>query len=280
MVDEGGRIQEYFEEGFLDRPLGEQVREVERYYLYSRICEMAAAHQPLLEAGCGPGQWVAMAAAHGWEAIGVDWSPALMQRAAAQVPNATFLVGDLRKLPVEDESIGSIMSLGAIEHAIEGPEVALSEFWRVLAPDGVALITVPFLGSVRRVVWAAGGPIWYSPWLRRLLRRERGRRPLRRAGARRGWTADFMAASDGWSFFQYQFDKPTMSGLLQAAGFVVDEEFVFGPDEGLVQTFNRAAGRYNNEGGFKLTILGRFLRRVLRPGTYEHMLGYMVHKPS
>jgi SAM-dependent methyltransferase len=277
---ERAQIQEYFEQGFLQRPLSEQVEDVRSYYLYDRICAMAAAHQPLLEAGCGPGQWVAMAASRGWEAIGVDWSPSLMERAAAEVQNARFLVGDIRRLPIADASVGSVMSLGAIEHAIEGPEAALREFRRVLRPGGVALITVPFLGPVRRMVWHATRRAWYSPRLRRVLGRKRGLHPLRRdLRLRDGWTADFLATEDGWSFFQYQFDKPTMRHLLTGVGFAVNEEFVFAPEEGLVQTFNRAAGKYT-DGGIDLSAVGRLLQALLPAETYEHMLGYMVRKPG
>lgn len=273
-------IQRHFEDLFLAHPLSEQVALVHEFYLYDRIHAMAADHQPLLEAGCGPGQWVAWAADRGWDAIGVDWSEQLMARAQAQVPNARFLVGDIRELPLPDASVGSIMSLGAIEHAIEGPEKALAEFARVLRPGGAGLITVPFLGPVRRPLWVLGRPLRYRPIARRLRRKKRGLVPLPAdTGTRPGWTADFLPTDDGWSFYQYQMDKQTMRGLLESGGFVIDEEFVYAPEEGLIQTFRTAAGRYT-ENGPRLTSFGRLLERLLPSGTYEHMLGYMVTKPS
>lgn len=276
---ESAVIQEYFERGFLERSLSRQVEAVKTYYLYERIRAMVPDHQPLLEAGCGDGRWVAWAAGQGWDAIGVDWSRELMERAAAQVPNARFLAADIRQLPLADASIGSIMSLGAVEHAIEGPEAALDEFARVLRPGGVGLITVPFLGPVRRPVWTLARPIRYSPTLRRLLGKTRGWRRLGRAtGTRSGLTADYLATEDGWSFYQYQLDKTTMRRLLEGAGFMIDEEFVFAPEEGLIQTFRCLAGRYT-ENGPKLTEAGRLLQRLLPAGTYEHMLGYVVGKP-
>jgi hypothetical protein len=70
-----------------------------------------------------------------------------------------------------------------------------------------------------------------------------------------------------------------MRQLLSDAGFEIDQEFVFGPEEGLVQTFDRPAGRYTAEGAV-LSPFGRLLRRLLPKGTYEHMLGYVVHKPE
>lgn len=202
-----------------------------------------------------------------------------MERAAQQIPDATFLAGDLRALPLEDASVGSIMSLGAVEHAIEGPEAALSEMFRVLRPGGVALITVPYLGPVRRIMWQLTRPIRYSPRLRRALRRTRGTVRLSRdMGTRDGWTADFLATEGGWSFFQYQLDKPTMRRLLTDAGFVVDEQFPFAAEEGLIQTFMPLAGRYGSDGP-RLGPLGRLLEHLLPAGSYEHMLGHMVHRP-
>jgi SAM-dependent methyltransferase len=272
-------IQAEFEQGFLARPLADQIAEVPRYYLYERICRMAREHQPMLEAGCGSGQWVAWAAHCGWEAIGLDWSAELMARAAAEVPDATFLVGDMRKIPLGDASVGSIMSLGAIEHAVEGPEIALTEFVRVLRPGGRAIITVPYLGWVRRAARALGEPLRYSPTLRRLLRKEGGRRPLvRDAAERKGWTADYMATDTGWSFFQYQFDRSTMRRLLTSAGFAIEDEFVFAAEEGLIQTFRGLAGRYTPAGP-RLTPIGKALACLLPATTYGHMVGYSVKKP-
>ena len=54
-------------------------------------------------------------------------------------------------MPYEDNEFGSIVSLGAIEHTIEGPNDSLREYARVLRPDGVAIITVPYWSSVRKI---------------------------------------------------------------------------------------------------------------------------------
>jgi SAM-dependent methyltransferase len=100
---------------------------VPRHYLFGRIARLANEHQPMLEAGCGSGQWVAWGSERGYQAIGVDWSEALTSRAAAQYPRAHFVAGDLRALPLPDCSVGSIIALGSVEHTIEGPEASLPE---------------------------------------------------------------------------------------------------------------------------------------------------------
>jgi SAM-dependent methyltransferase len=275
-------VSDYFEAGFLEpTSVREQAATCDDYYLADLFREVIPAHQPVLEAGCGSGKWVAWAAFNGWKAIGLDWSEALVSKATEEVPEATFLQGDMRDMPLERASVGSIISLGAVEHSIEGPEASLREYGRVLRPGGQAVITVPFLGPLRRIIWPVRRMIVESSLLRRALNRPRGQRRLRRAEhpTRRGWTADFLATQDGWTFYQYQLAKPTMRQLLRDAGFEIDQEFVFGPEEGLVQTLGRPAGQYAAE-GVVLSPIGRLLRRALPRGTYEHMLAYVVHKPE
>lgn len=275
-------VAAYFADTFREtQSVREAARTCDDYYLAGRIRELIAGAEPMLEAGCGDGKWVAWAEMNGCRAIGVDWSEELMRRAAEEVPEATFLQGDLRALPLEDGSVGSIISLGAVEHVSEGPEGALREFVRVLRPGGRAIVTVPYLGSVRRAVWKVQRPIHTSSLLRRALRRSRGTKRLRRKEipTRPGWTADYLATEDGWTFYQYQLPKKTMRPLLEGAGFVVEDEYVIGPEEGIVQTFNLLAGRYK-AGTAILNPFGKLLRRILPEGSYEHMLGYTVRKPA
>lgn len=81
----------------------------------------------------------------------MDWSEALCARARAAIPNGRFEAGDMRSMPYEDNEFGSIVSLGAIEHTIEGPYDSLREYARVLRPDGIAIITVPSWSAVRKI---------------------------------------------------------------------------------------------------------------------------------
>lgn len=241
---------------------------------------MGRDNQPFLEAGCGAGKWVAWAAMNGWQAIGVDWSRSLMEKAARDVPEARFIHGDMRDLPLESGSIGSVLSLGAVEHTPDGPEAALREFMRVLRPGGRALVTVPYMSAIRRAVWAIDRPLSRSPLLRRALRKPGGHRPLRREehALREGWTPDFLATAEGWEFYEYQFTPSVMSTVIEQAGFRIEEAFAFAPDEGLINTFRRIAGRYE-AGGTRLTLFGQALNKVLPEGSYEHMLGFELRKP-
>ena len=53
--------------------------------------------------------------------------------------------GDILDLKYPDAHFDAYISQGVIEHFEEGPQQALNEAWRVLKPDGLAFITVPYL---------------------------------------------------------------------------------------------------------------------------------------
>lgn len=52
--------------------------------------------------------------------------------------------GDIQLLPFRDGCAGGVICLEVLEH-VEDPARAVSEIHRVLAPGGLALVTVPFL---------------------------------------------------------------------------------------------------------------------------------------
>jgi ubiquinone/menaquinone biosynthesis C-methylase UbiE len=54
------------------------------------------------------------------------------------------IVGDIHKLPLEDNSQDAVLCLGVLEH-VENPFVAVQEIFRVLKSDGYCLVYVPFL---------------------------------------------------------------------------------------------------------------------------------------
>ena len=103
----------------------------------------------VLEAGCGAGRVMAALIAEGFEVLGVERSAEVV---AAVQQRASFLDvrrGDVEHLDLEDNSVGSYVSLGVVEHLVEGPNDALREAARVLRPGGIALVSVPYLNPLR-----------------------------------------------------------------------------------------------------------------------------------
>lgn len=77
------------------------------------------------------------------------------------------LFWDGQRLPLRDGSAGSVLATEVLEHC-EAPERFLAECWRVLAPGGACLLTMPFLWPLHDIPHDA---FRYTPWtLERLLR--------------------------------------------------------------------------------------------------------------
>jgi len=77
------------------------------------------------------------------------WIKPLAANAAYQVmdPVDTYrpdIVGDIHAMPIADASYDGMFCLAVLEH-VARPWVAVSEMKRVLKPDGILLVYVPFL---------------------------------------------------------------------------------------------------------------------------------------
>jgi len=105
----------------------------------------AVAGRTVLDAACGAGYGSAILAEAGaTRVVGVDLDPAAV---AGRAPgrNVEYVVGDVRKLPLEDDAFDVVVSFETIEHIQEG-DAALREFHRVLRPGGVLLLSSPNRG--------------------------------------------------------------------------------------------------------------------------------------
>jgi len=93
-----------------------------------------------LDAACGTGRHAGILSSMGWEVIGVDATEAMLERARAKVPAATFHSGRLEALPVETSSVDLVVSGLALTHVEELAPV-YEEFSRVLRPRGRLVTT-------------------------------------------------------------------------------------------------------------------------------------------
>ncbi|MGB7553088.1 MAG: class I SAM-dependent methyltransferase [Candidatus Korobacteraceae bacterium] len=277
-------IRAVFERSFMSAPLQRQIERCEEYELADLFRRWLPDHQPILEAGCGSGRWVAWSASHGWSATGLDWSHELCQRAQSQIPAARFVQGDIRALPFADNEFGAIISLGAVEHEIAGPLAALREFHRVLRPGGIAIITVPFGGRLRRFLYRISGWLRASLWLRRMAGKPTHGIAMAdaRSGSVAGWFPSLERNRQGWYFFEYEFSRGQMLHFLHQAGFKVLENTSAFAAEGLAHNFGRLVGpRWDQEsGGVRLNTFGRVLGRVLSVDVTGHMLVFVVEKTT
>ena len=95
---------------------------------------------PVVEVGCGPGQVGAYALSLGRHVVGIDLSPHMARLAGGRLPAA--VAGDMRALPIRDNSVGGVLAFYAVIHLRRGDlGDAFEEFRRVLKPGGRALVS-------------------------------------------------------------------------------------------------------------------------------------------
>ena len=96
----------------------------------------------VLDAACGTGRHAAYLAAVGHQVIGVDANAAMLAQARRRLPATDLRIGELTRLPLEDESVSAAVCALALSHLAEiAPPVA--ELGRVLAPGGRLIISDP-----------------------------------------------------------------------------------------------------------------------------------------
>jgi SAM-dependent methyltransferase len=95
----------------------------------------------LLDAGCGAGLSLQLAADRGAKVAGLDAAAALLEVARTRVPYADLRVGGIEELPFEASSFDVVYAFNAIQYADE-PGVAVAELARVCRPGGRLAIGV------------------------------------------------------------------------------------------------------------------------------------------
>jgi SAM-dependent methyltransferase len=106
----------------------------------------------MLEGGCGRGQYVAYYSARGATVIGLDFAREWLSAIHTEAPALRLCAGDVGALPFMSGTFDVYYSGGVVEHFESGADRALAEARRVLKPDGVLLISVPYFNPLRRAL--------------------------------------------------------------------------------------------------------------------------------
>jgi SAM-dependent methyltransferase len=153
------------------------------------LLQTMSPHGLHLEAGCGAGYWVAALRHYGFMIEGIEYARDLVNLVHTANPELPVRHGNVLHIDSPDNHYDTYLSIGVVEHCIEGPEPFLSEAYRVLKPGGKILITVPFFGPSRKLKSSLS---MYD------------RRP------------------PDLPFFQYGFTCKEFTNYLQAAGFSIE----------------------------------------------------------
>lgn len=116
----------------------------EHWHRYHFAAPLVAGARTL-DVACGSGYGSALLAAQAARVIGLDLSPAAIAHARSRyagTPNVEFIAGDCKRLPLAAASVDAVVSFETLEH-IHGQEAFVDEIARVLAPDGVLVLSCP-----------------------------------------------------------------------------------------------------------------------------------------
>ena len=112
----------------------------------------------LLDAGCGAGLALVLAAQRGAVVTGLDASAGLLAVARERLPDADLRKGDLEALPYADDSFDAVTAFNSVPYAGD-PTAALREIKRVARPGQRVAITTwgrPEQCEMRAVLSAIG----------------------------------------------------------------------------------------------------------------------------
>lgn len=169
--------------------------------MLSFLAEMLPKKGKILEAGCGVGYIVHELRLQGFDCEGVDTAVSTIHSIRELMPNLPVSVGDVSHLDVPDNYYSGYISLGVVEHRQEGPEPFLTEAYRVLKKNGIAIFTVPYCNTIR-LIKAKLGCFSSPPKLDEV-------------------------------FYQYAYTKNELIDLLQQHGFTIVTHTYYDPWKGL-----------------------------------------------
>jgi SAM-dependent methyltransferase len=115
----------------------------EHWHRYAAVAPLADGKR-VVDAACGEGYGSYLLAQRAASVTGIDVAPAAIAHARARYPRANleFAEASVTALPLPAASADLVVSFETVEHLRE-QEAMIKEFRRVLAPDGVLVISSP-----------------------------------------------------------------------------------------------------------------------------------------
>ncbi|MEE2034751.1 class I SAM-dependent methyltransferase [Rhodococcus sp. CC-R104] len=117
----------------------------------------------VLEAGAGEGYGADMIADVAEKVVGLDYDETAVAHIRARYPRVDMRLGNLAELPLDDESVQTVVNFQVIEHLWDQAQF-LRECHRVLTPGGELLISTP-----NRITFSPGRDTPLNPFHTREL---------------------------------------------------------------------------------------------------------------
>ena len=114
-----------------------------------KLTDMVLKSTTILDMGCGEGTRLNKLVTKNQKGYGIDISSKAIKIAKRQYPQLNFKMGDLEKLPFDDNKFDLVYSAFVFEH-LDNPEKVINEGIRVLKRGGQLLIVAPNFGAPNR----------------------------------------------------------------------------------------------------------------------------------
>lgn len=132
--------------------IDDELKEVKNDYpmMLDSILDNSNEDSVVLEGGCGLGKFLFFLKEKGYKnLIGVDSTEKPLELIKQHDSSIDVREGDVRDLPIDDQTVDMYLSMGVIEHFEEGPQIALQEAFRVLKDNGILIVAVPYQNIYR-----------------------------------------------------------------------------------------------------------------------------------
>ena len=186
--------------------------------------------QRVLDVGCGPGPMVEFFCSRGLTYCGVDVAQSMLDTIANQFSNTQYWSnielksGSCDYIPYPDSSFDVFVGMGLLEY-LDDMQGTLNEIRRLLKPQGLAVLTIPNLLGLNRLIMRNTGFITAlyhtcngrsSPHTKHIVRKELAPSALDHAMANVG----LMAV--GRAFYEYKFICYPINRLFPKFAYLVN----------------------------------------------------------
>lgn len=113
---------------------------------WERVRRMLPERGPVIDAGCGVGRWVTQLLGLGYEVIGIEQAPGMIDQArrAGYGPGFTLIEGSMETADLPQASAGMVLALGSLQYTAD-PAATLRRLAGWVRPGGTVVALVDSL---------------------------------------------------------------------------------------------------------------------------------------